>query len=281
MDVKPLPFILKRFSPNRIISVTNSQRYSRSSFSQVNYCSHGTLCVTLDTFHTWSFRPWWGMGAHAVTRLQRSGRPWHDGVIAAHWQSVCERGSDVYNLFYEADIRKSSKSVFLSAPLCVIKIKTCFLSTNCQNCTFVVEDALHLHGGPGVGNTEHGARHQTLQGRGAVCGPYQTPVWPFMAALQDLHRLTSPHSQLIVVAGHEVMYHHSQLTATGQLKERRWSLQETSWADSVRLTAEHVQVLIYRLPCRCPVCSVKCGMPERWCLVGCCLHPDCPGPLHP
>lgn len=31
--------------------------------------------------------------------------------------------------------------------------------------TFVVEDALHLHGGPGVGNAEHGTGNQTLQGR--------------------------------------------------------------------------------------------------------------------
>lgn len=85
----------------------------------------------------------------------------------------------------------------------------------------MVEDALHLHGGPGVGDAEHGAGHQALQGRGAVRGPDQAPVRPVVAALQNLHRLAAPHRQLVAVAGHEVVDHHSQLTAAGQLRENR------------------------------------------------------------
>lgn len=85
--------------------------------------------------------------------------------------------------------------------------------------TFVVEDALHLHGGPGVGDAEHGAGDQALQGRGAVRGPHQAPVGPVVAALQDLHRLAAPHRQLIAVAGHEVVDHHRQLAAPRELKK--------------------------------------------------------------
>lgn len=73
----------------------------------------------------------------------------------------------------------------------------------------MVEDALHLHGGPGVGDAEHGTGNQTLQGRGPVCGPHEAPVRPVVAALQDLHRLAAAHRQLVAVAGHEVVYHHS------------------------------------------------------------------------
>lgn len=86
--------------------------------------------------------------------------------------------------------------------------------------TFVVEDALHLHGGPGMGDTKHGAGHQTLLGWGAVCGPDQAPVWLVVTTLQNLHCLAAPHSQLIAVAGHEVMYHHSQLATTRELREK-------------------------------------------------------------
>ena len=86
--------------------------------------------------------------------------------------------------------------------------------------TFVVEDALHLHGGPGMGDTEHSAGNQALLCRGAVCGPDQAPVRLVVTALQNLHRLAAAHSQLVAVAGHEVVYHHSQLTATRELRER-------------------------------------------------------------
>ncbi len=166
----------------------------------------------------------------------------------------------------------------------------CTLSSDC---TFVVEDALHLHGGPGVGDAEHGAGHQALQGRGAVCGPDQAPVWPVVAALQDLHCLTAPHRQLVAVAGHEFVYHHSQLTATRELRGKTVMMgNELSrqFSDNQEKRERHLWLsacmcmCFYAsidLPCRCPVCSVKCGRPERWCLVGCCLHPDCPGPLHP
>lgn len=79
-----------------------------------------------------------------------------------------------------------------------------------------------------MGDAEHGAGHETLQGRRAVCGPDQAPVWPVVAALQDLHRLAAAHRQLVAVAGHEVVYHHSQLAATGELRRKTSSLWETS-----------------------------------------------------
>lgn len=91
-------------------------------------------------------------------------------------------------------------------------------------CTFVIEDAFHLHGGPGMGDAEHRAGHQALLGRRAVCGPDQAPVWFVVTALQDLHSLTPPHCQLVAVAGHKVVYDHSQLTAAGELWKTRPSL---------------------------------------------------------
>lgn len=91
-------------------------------------------------------------------------------------------------------------------------------------CTFVIEDAFHLHGGPGMGDAEHRAGHQALLGRSAVCGPDQAPVWFVVTALQNLHSLTPPHRQLVAVAGHKVVYDHSQLTAAGELWKTRPSL---------------------------------------------------------
>lgn len=87
--------------------------------------------------------------------------------------------------------------------------------------TFVVEDALHLHRGPGVGNAEHGTGDQALQGRGAVRGPHQAPVGPVVAALQDLHRLAAPYRQLVAVAGHKVVDHHRQLAAPRELPREK------------------------------------------------------------
>lgn len=95
-----------------------------------------------------------------------------------------------------------------------------------QNCsgrirTFVVKDSLHLHGRPGVGDAQHGAGDQALQGRRAVRRPHQAPVGFVVATLQDLDGLTSSHIQLVAVAGHEVVDHHSELTAAGELRKRR------------------------------------------------------------
>lgn len=149
----------------------------------------------------------------------------------------------------------------------------------------MVEDALHLHGGPGVGDAEHGAGHQALQGRGAVRGSDQTPVGPLMAALQDLHSLAAADRQLVAVAGHEVVNHHGKLAATRQLRRTGrgrssstvLSLCKMDQASSVSLSV----CVCACVPYRCLVCSARCGMPERWCLAGCCLRPDYPGLLHP
>ncbi len=97
-----------------------------------------------------------------------------------------------------------------------------------------------------MGDAEHGAGHQALLSRGAVCSPDQAPVWLFVAALQNLHRLTAPHCQLVAVAGHEVVYDHSQLTATGELRERG--------AYSILLTAENVQLGV------CVLCVHACWL---------------------
>lgn len=144
--------------------------------------------------------------------------------------------------------------------------------------TFVVEDSLHLHGGPRMSDAEHGAGHQALQCRRAVCCPDEAPVWLVVTPLQHLHGLTPAHRQLVAVAGHEVVYDHGQLTATRELWRGRraqvWFVIEARWNSTLN-TCGRVS------PCRCPGCSVKCGMRVRWCLVGCCLHPDCPDPLHP
>lgn len=92
----------------------------------------------------------------------------------------------------------------------------------------MVEEALHLHGRPGVSNAEHGAGHDALLGWTAVCGPHQAPVRLIVESLQNLHSLASPHRQLstaATVAGHEVVDHHRQLTATGELK---WKIRFSS-----------------------------------------------------
>lgn len=68
-----------------------------------------------------------------------------------------------------------------------------------------------------MGDAEHRAGHEALQGGRAVGGPHQAPVWFVVTALQDLHRLPSPHRQLVAVAGHKVVDDYSQLTATGEL----------------------------------------------------------------
>lgn len=165
---------------------------------------HVPTTYTMTGDYTWSLRPWWSVWADAMTWLQCSRWSWHDGVIAAHWQRVWERK-------------------WCTNDLNSFVLLRCFPLHTLSNCTFVVENALHLHGGPGVGNAEHGTGHQTLQGGGTVRGPDKAPVRSVVAALQDLHCLTTPHCQLVAVAGHEVVYDHSQLTATGELKETRIS----------------------------------------------------------
>ena len=88
--------------------------------------------------------------------------------------------------------------------------------------TFVVKEPLHLHGRSGMSDTEHGAGHDALLGRGAVCSPDQAPVWFVVKSLQNLHGLTSAHSQLPIattVAGHKVMDHHRQLTSSRELEK--------------------------------------------------------------
>lgn len=86
--------------------------------------------------------------------------------------------------------------------------------------TFVVEESLHLHRGPGVGDTEHGAGHNALLGWRVVRGPHQAPVRLVVESLQNLHSLASAHCKLptAAITGHKIMDHNCQLTTTGQLK---------------------------------------------------------------
>lgn len=87
--------------------------------------------------------------------------------------------------------------------------------------TFVVEDAFHFYAAAGVSDAEGGTGHQTLQGGRAVRGAHQAPVGFIVEPLQDLHRLSPPHCQLIAVTAHEVVDHYRQLTATRQLRKRK------------------------------------------------------------
>lgn len=72
-------------------------------------------------------------------------------------------------------------------------------------------------------DAEHGAGHDALLGRGAVGGAHQAPVGLVVEPLQDLHSLAPPHRQLpaAAVGGHEVVDHHRQLAAAGQLRRKR------------------------------------------------------------
>lgn len=101
--------------------------------------------------------------------------------------------------------------------------------------TFVVEETLHLHGGPGVGDAEHGAGHNALLGRRVVRGPHQAPVWLVVKSLQNLHSLAPAHCKLptAAIAGHKVMDHHRQLTATGQLKQNKYRTEKWNLTWSV------------------------------------------------
>lgn len=90
----------------------------------------------------------------------------------------------------------------------------------CYPPTFVVKEPLHLHGRPRVSDAEHGAGNDALLSRGTVRGPHQAPVGLVVEPLQDLHSLTSAHRQLTTAAitGYEVVDHHCQFTATGELQ---------------------------------------------------------------
>ena len=86
--------------------------------------------------------------------------------------------------------------------------------------TFVVEDVLHLHAAPGVGDAQGTAGDQAL-GRGRpVSGPHQAPVGFVVGPLQDFHGLATADGELGAVAGREVVDHHGQLAAAGQLGRR-------------------------------------------------------------
>lgn len=84
----------------------------------------------------------------------------------------------------------------------------------------MVEEPLHLHGRSRVSDAEHGAGNDALLSRGTVRGPHQAPVGLVVEPLQDLHSLTSAHRQLAAAAitGYEVVDHHCQFTATGELQ---------------------------------------------------------------
>lgn len=100
--------------------------------------------------------------------------------------------------------------------------------------TFVVEESLHLHGWPGVSDTEHGAGYNALLSWRAVCGPHQAPIRLVMESLQNLHRLASAHRQLptATISGHKVVDHDSQLTTTGQLK---WDQERTDVSQNLMM----------------------------------------------
>lgn len=81
----------------------------------------------------------------------------------------------------------------------------------------MVEDALHFHATSGVGDAQGAAGDQAFHRGGPVGGPHQTPVRLVMGPLQDFHGLATADGQLGAVTGREVVDHHCQLTAAGQL----------------------------------------------------------------
>lgn len=81
----------------------------------------------------------------------------------------------------------------------------------------MVEDPLHLHTAARVGNAEHDAGYQAFLGGRAVGSAHQTPIRFVKRPLQHLHGLTSLHTQLRAITGHEVVDDHGQLAATRQL----------------------------------------------------------------
>lgn len=79
-----LSLLHQHFSIRGITSIL--PEWKKESHAACFFVTLMWLCGTGDP--TWSFGTRWGVGADAVTRLQRGGRPRHDGVVAAHWQSV-------------------------------------------------------------------------------------------------------------------------------------------------------------------------------------------------
>lgn len=87
--------------------------------------------------------------------------------------------------------------------------------------TFVVEDALHFHATSRVGDAQRAAGNQAFCSGGPVGGPHQTPVRLVVGPLQNLHSLATADGQLRAVAGSEVVDHHCQLAAAGELGRER------------------------------------------------------------
>lgn len=85
----------------------------------------------------------------------------------------------------------------------------------------MVEDALHFHTASRVGDAQGAAGNQAFGRGGPVGGPHQTPVGLVVGPLQHLHRLASADGQLGAVAGGEVVDHHCQLAAAGELGKQR------------------------------------------------------------
>lgn len=82
------------------------------------------------------------------------------------------------------------------------------------------EEALHLHAAAGVRDTEGRAGHQALLRGATVGGPHQTPAGAVTGPLQQLHRLTRLEAELAGTTCCEVLQHHRQLTAPGELRDR-------------------------------------------------------------
>lgn len=125
-----------------------------------------------------------------------------------------------------------NEQLFLSVQMCFVKKQTskniiqctCNKPRNYSPPTFVVEEALHLHGGPGVSDAEHGAGHNALLGWRAIRGPDQAPVRLVVQSLQNLNSLAAADCQLPVasaVTGHKVVYDHCEFTATRELEGKQ------------------------------------------------------------
>lgn len=114
-----------------------------------------------------------------------------------------------------------------------------------------------------MGDAQHGAGHQALQGRRAVRGSDQTPVGSLVAALQDLHRLAAADRQLVAVAGHEVVNDHGELAASRQLRRRRRS--SARFRHCVKwITNMCVCVFAYLVAIQCVLRGAGCQRDGVW-----------------
>lgn len=118
----------------------------------------------------------------------------------------------------------------------------------------MVEDALHFHTASRVGDAQGAAGNQAFCCGGPVGGPHQTPVGLVVGPFQHLHRLASADGQLGTVAGSEVVDHHCQLAAAGELGKQRGQTSQRAQATGLPWRGCELSTLRWA--------QYQCGLPE-------------------